>query len=224
MNWKISYAIGFHPWEDTDQEFFRSLASLLEREEQRAAESHQEHIAESERVAGELVVEREKLEALQNEKAGFLAEAETARGVVRETEEALRTVQQEFSRVKHRLETLQELDEKRAVYAPEVQKLFAEQGNIGVELKGVLADYLRVDAGAEKVSEGVKQMAEASSEQSKKSMEEAKAAMEKVGEKTKAAAAEAEAKIKAATDEAVEKAAKAAEDAKNKAKEATAPE
>jgi hypothetical protein len=34
MNWKFAYAIGFHPWEDTDQEFFQSLASLLEREEQ----------------------------------------------------------------------------------------------------------------------------------------------------------------------------------------------
>jgi len=34
VNWKLSYAIGFHPWEDTDQEFSQSLASLLEREEQ----------------------------------------------------------------------------------------------------------------------------------------------------------------------------------------------
>ena len=34
MNWKVAYAIGFHPWEDTDQEFFQSLTSLLEREEQ----------------------------------------------------------------------------------------------------------------------------------------------------------------------------------------------
>lgn len=34
MNWKLAYAIGFHPWEDTDKEFFESLASLLEREEQ----------------------------------------------------------------------------------------------------------------------------------------------------------------------------------------------
>jgi SAM-dependent methyltransferase len=33
MNWKFSYAIGFHPWEDTDQQFYQSLASLLEREE-----------------------------------------------------------------------------------------------------------------------------------------------------------------------------------------------
>jgi len=34
MNWKLSYAIGFHPWEETDQEFRKSLTSLLEREEQ----------------------------------------------------------------------------------------------------------------------------------------------------------------------------------------------
>jgi SAM-dependent methyltransferase len=33
MNWSLSYAIGFHPWEETDQEFAQSLASLLEREE-----------------------------------------------------------------------------------------------------------------------------------------------------------------------------------------------
>lgn len=127
----------------------------LEREEQRAGESHLEHIAESEKIADELVSERSKLESLQTEKAGFLVEAETARSVVRETEETLKLVQQEFSRVKHRLETLQELDEKRAVYAPEVQKLFAEQSNIGVELKGVLADFLRVDAGAEKAVESL---------------------------------------------------------------------
>ena len=34
MNWKFAYAIGFHPWEDTDQVFFQSLVSLLKREEQ----------------------------------------------------------------------------------------------------------------------------------------------------------------------------------------------
>ena len=33
MNWSLSYAIGFHPWEETDQAFAQSLASLLEREE-----------------------------------------------------------------------------------------------------------------------------------------------------------------------------------------------
>ena len=33
MNWSLSYAIGFHPWEDTDREFLQSLTSLLESEE-----------------------------------------------------------------------------------------------------------------------------------------------------------------------------------------------
>ena len=33
MNWKLAYGIGFHPWEETDQRFFQSLTSLLEREE-----------------------------------------------------------------------------------------------------------------------------------------------------------------------------------------------
>lgn len=127
----------------------------LEREEQRAGESHLQHIADSEKIAAELVTERGKLEAFQTEKAGFLADAEVARGLVAEAEEKLKAVQQEYSRVKHRLETLQELDEKRAVYAPEVQKLFAEQANIGVELKGVLADFLHVDAGAEKAVESL---------------------------------------------------------------------
>jgi len=127
----------------------------LEREEQRAVESHRDHVIEAERVAGELITERAKLESLQAEKSGFLADANAARDLVRTAEEILKGVQQEHSRVKHRLETLQELDEQRAVYAPEVQKLFAEQANIGVELRGVLADFLKVDPAAEKAVESL---------------------------------------------------------------------
>ncbi len=127
----------------------------LEREEQRAGESHREHISEAEKVGQELISERAKLESLQAEKSGFLADANSARELVRIAEEALKVVQQDHSRVKHRLETLQELDEKRAVYAPEVQKLFAEQANIGVELRGVLADFLKVDPTAETAIESL---------------------------------------------------------------------
>src|SRR5690606_5160778 len=56
---------------------------------------------------------------------------------------------------KHRLETLQELDEQRAGYAPEVQKLFAEQSSIGVEPRGVLAASLKVDPAAETAIESL---------------------------------------------------------------------
>lgn len=129
--------------------------SGLEREEKRADDSHGEHIAELERVSVELASERSKLESLLLEKAAFLADAESARMNVTAAVEKLRAIQNEYSRVKHRLETLRELDDQRAVYAPEVQRLFAEQANIGVELKGVLADFLNVDPDAEKAVESL---------------------------------------------------------------------
>jgi SAM-dependent methyltransferase len=33
MNWKLAYAIGFHPWEDTDPPFTAKLSELFDREE-----------------------------------------------------------------------------------------------------------------------------------------------------------------------------------------------
>lgn len=33
MNWRFAYAIGFHPWEDTDQAFARKISELFDREE-----------------------------------------------------------------------------------------------------------------------------------------------------------------------------------------------
>jgi len=33
MNWKFAYAIGFHPWEDTDPPFAQKISGLFDREE-----------------------------------------------------------------------------------------------------------------------------------------------------------------------------------------------
>jgi hypothetical protein len=33
MNWRLAYAIGFHPWEDTDPPFLRKISELFDREE-----------------------------------------------------------------------------------------------------------------------------------------------------------------------------------------------
>ncbi len=33
MNWRFAYAIGFHPWEDTDPPFARKISELFDREE-----------------------------------------------------------------------------------------------------------------------------------------------------------------------------------------------
>ena len=37
MNWRFAYAIGFHPWEDTDPPFARKISELFHREEEIAA-------------------------------------------------------------------------------------------------------------------------------------------------------------------------------------------
>ncbi len=33
MNWRLAYAIGFHPWEDTDAPFIRKISELFDREQ-----------------------------------------------------------------------------------------------------------------------------------------------------------------------------------------------
>lgn len=125
----------------------------LVRERERADESHAEHIADAERLVAELAADKKRLDALLAEKKEILESAAAARETLRRAEEARLAIQHEFSRKKNRLDTLQELEEKRAVYAPEVQKLFAEQDNIGVKLNGVLADFLNVEPRAEKAVE-----------------------------------------------------------------------
>ncbi len=130
-------------------------ATGLVREGIRAEETLSQHKADAEKVTGELDAETTKLESLQTEKNEILAVTAAARDALRRSDEELRTLQNEFSRTKNRLETLKELEEKRAVYAPQIQKLFAAQDSIGVNLKGVLADFLTVDERAEKAVESL---------------------------------------------------------------------
>ncbi|MGI8811557.1 MAG: chromosome segregation protein SMC [Pyrinomonadaceae bacterium] len=130
-------------------------ASGLERERLRADEAFEEH---SQRLAGivaEIEAEQQKLSVLQNEKRELNDLTSAARGKLREAEAALGNLQSDFSRTRHRLDTLQELEEKRAVYAPQVQKIFAAQQEIGVTLTGVVADFLKVDEKAEKAVEAL---------------------------------------------------------------------
>ncbi len=130
-------------------------ATGLIREGVRADETLVQHSSDAAKLADELVAEQKKLGSLQAEKNEVLAVTAAARDALRKSEEELRNLQNEFSRTRNRLETLQELEEKRAVYAPQIQKLFAAQGSIGVKLKGVLADFLTVDERAEKAVENL---------------------------------------------------------------------
>ena len=130
-------------------------ATGLVREGIRAEETLEQHTADAEKVTGELDAELLKLESLQAEKNELLAVTTAARDALRQSEEELRAFQNEYSRIKNRLETLHELEEKRAVYAPQIQRLFAAQNSVGVNLKGVLADFLDVDECAEKAVESL---------------------------------------------------------------------
>ncbi|HVE59408.1 MAG TPA: chromosome segregation protein SMC [Pyrinomonadaceae bacterium] len=140
---------------ENNLERLKERAEGLKREKVRAEETHAEHAQGAVKLEQDLREKRAKLKDLHGEKQKFLVESGAARSLLQAAEKSLRELQNEFSRKKNRLETLQELDEKRAVYAPSVQKLFAEQTKIGVKFSGTLADKFNVEEKAEKAVENL---------------------------------------------------------------------
>ena len=140
---------------ENNLERLKERAEGLRRERVRAEENHAEHAEAVVKLEKDLREKREKIKALHDEKQALLSQSSEARAALQTTEKALRELQNEFSRRKNRFETLQELDEKRAVYAPSVQKLFAEQTKIGVKFLGTLADKFTVEERAEKAVENL---------------------------------------------------------------------
>ncbi len=127
----------------------------LDREAKRADEVHQEHVAESAKHENLLVEARTKREKLQQQNIALAAVLEEARNSLQNAEKAFADSREEFSKANHRRETLRELDDRREIYAPAVQTLFAEQEKIGVHLLGTLADKLKVTPGFERAIESV---------------------------------------------------------------------
>ncbi len=121
----------------------------LENEQERTERAIAEHSDEAIRLKSEIAAEKAKLAGLDEEKAQVIAVVAEARNKLRLSENALRSLTDEHSRKKHRFETLHELEEKRAVYFPQVQKIFAEHRSVGVKPLGVLADFITVDEAAE---------------------------------------------------------------------------
>jgi chromosome segregation protein len=119
----------------------------------RAEKTYAENVKSVDEIRKQIAESIEKLEEHQAEKKEFVDLVNEARQKQTESSKALKEVSENFSRTKHRLETLQELEEKRAIYAPAVQKLFSEQEKIGVKFDGILADKLNVDSRIEKAVE-----------------------------------------------------------------------
>lgn len=122
----------------------RERLAGLKNEGERAAETLELHSTESKTHEQTLDSERKKLDQLHIEKQEILALTTEARAELAVFEGEYNALNEKFSRTKHRLETLQELEERRAIYAPTVQKLFAAEKTIGVKFLGTLADKLNV--------------------------------------------------------------------------------
>lgn len=127
----------------------------LKREGERAEETYTEHLEANKTLGKSITKIREKVAKLQKERRELQETQNEIKQNLHLDEKSLARLREEFSRTRHRLETLRELDEKRAVYAPNVQKIFAEQNKIGVKLLGTLADKLTVEQSAEKAVENL---------------------------------------------------------------------
>lgn len=130
-------------------------AAGLRAEGEKAAGAYEANQRTAEELKKNLELEEQKLRTLNAEKDALMAETAKDRDALRAAEAALQALQEEYSAKKHRLDTLKELEEKRAVYAPQVQKILNAADEIGVRFHGVLADRLRVASDAEAAIESL---------------------------------------------------------------------
>src|SRR5678816_4944523 len=131
-------------------------AEGLAREGERANSQHAERKLEAEQFAQELGDARARVNRLQAEREIAVDAVVRGHEAVSDTEAELTRVRDEFSRASHRLESLRQLDSRRAYYSPAVQLVFSpSETPRDFHFIGTLADALNVDAKWERAVEGV---------------------------------------------------------------------
>ena len=144
---------------DAALERLATQAEGLEREGERARAAHAAAREESARVEAEIQTAVRHLEELKAERETSARAVAEARAVVAETSTAHARVRDEAARVRHRLDTLSELDAQRALYSQAVQRLFATDESTAhardFHSIGTLADLLRVEPQWERAVESV---------------------------------------------------------------------
>ena len=141
---------------ETTLERLAQQAEGLAREGDRAASQHAERKLEAQKFAGELADARTRVARLQAERETAVDSVVRGHEAVSDTEAELTRVRDEHSRASHRLESLKELDQRRAYYSPAVQLVFApSETPRDFHFIGTLADALNVDAKWERAVEGV---------------------------------------------------------------------
>jgi chromosome segregation protein len=131
-------------------------AEGLAREGERAVAQHAERKLEAEAFNHEVTAARVHITTLQAERERAVDAVVQGHEAVSDTEAELTRVRDEYSRTKHRLESLKELDDRRAYYSSAVQLLFSEDNAPrDFHFIGTLADALNVEAKWERAVEGV---------------------------------------------------------------------
>lgn len=131
-------------------------AEGLAREGERAAAQHTERRGEADAFNQEIVTAKEHIAKLNAERERAVDAVVQGHEAVSDTEAELTRVRDEHSRAQHKLESLKELDDRRAYYSSAVQMLFAEDSAPrDFHFIGTLADALNVDAKWERAVEGV---------------------------------------------------------------------
>jgi chromosome segregation protein len=131
-------------------------ADGLAREGERAAVQLGERRVEADQFSQELGEARERVNSLQSEREAAVDAVVRGHEAVSDTEAELTRVRDEHSRASHRLESLKELDQRRAYYSPAVQLVFSPGETLrDFHFIGTLADALNVEAKWERAVEGV---------------------------------------------------------------------
>ncbi len=131
-------------------------ADGLAREGERAAAQHAERQSEAESFNSEMNSAREHISKLNSERERAVDAVVQGHEAVSDTEADLTRVRDDYSRTKHRLESLKELDDRRAYYSSAVQMLFSgDSAPRDFHFLGTLADALNVEAKWERAVEGV---------------------------------------------------------------------
>jgi chromosome segregation protein len=134
-------------------------AEGLAREGERATSVHAERTAEAADLHAEISQARNNLAKLMAEREAAIASLAQERAAAANADAEHDRVRNEMERARHRLDTLTELDARRAHYSPAVQRLFAsgETNNTTESFRsiGMLADTLNVESQWERAIEGI---------------------------------------------------------------------
>ncbi len=148
------------------REIARQLEGTLERlaqqaeglahEGERASAQFRQHKEEADKLDEEIRIAREYVSRLSAERVAAIDAVVQGHESVSDTDAEVTRVREEYSRTRHRLESLKELDERRAYYSSAVQFVLAEtETPRDFHFLGTLADHLSVEAKWERAVEGV---------------------------------------------------------------------